>query len=166
MPPLQGKKPSGRSATQKQMKIAFPPRRLDASGKHEPLLLGKRKSTGNGDGGAKDSAKKGLRKLHLSPSSECSAADTIEDVSSQGHCATSAAGPSLQGGRKDCAASSKGRKKLYTGTKAGLLKIRYREGKAGIQVLLNLQECTYREGIFFIKNSKTNCDDDLTMATG
>jgi hypothetical protein len=126
------------------MKIAFPPRRLDASGKHEPLLLGKRKSTGNGDGGAKDNAKKGLRKLHLSPSSECSAADTIEDVSSQGHCGTSAAAPAATTAagpsRKDCAASSsKGRKKLYTGTKAGLLKIRYREGKAGVKVLLNLQ---------------------------
>jgi hypothetical protein len=150
MPLSQEKKPSGRSATRKQMKIEFPPQRLDGSGKHEPLLLGKRKSIENGDGGAKDNAKKGLRKLHSSPSSDCSAADTIEDVSSQGRCGTStaaaapaatSAGPS----RKECAASSKGRKKLYTGTKAGLLKIRYREGKAGIQVLLNLQQYTHRE---------------------
>ena len=132
------------------MKIAFPPQRLNGSAKHEPLL-GKRKSVGNGnvDAGcgaqAKEKVKKGLRKLHSSPSSLCSAADTVEDVS-QGGCGTtaaaaSAAGPSSLEGRKDCTASSKGRKKLYTGTKAGLLKIRYREGKGGIQVLLPSRNC-------------------------
>ncbi len=131
------------------MKIAFPPQRLNGGAKNEPLL-GKRKSVGNvnGDAGCgaqtKEKMKKGLQKLHSSPSSLCSAADTIEDVS-QGGCgtstATAAAGPSLLEGRKDCTASSKGRKKLYTGTKAGLLKIRYREGKGCIQVLLSSGNC-------------------------